>query len=324
MLMPMLMRRGIKKYLGHFNFDLILFEAPPVTNSSLIKWAKRHFDCKSYLMLKDIFPQNAVDLGIIKTNSFLYRYFLLKERLLFENTDYIGCMSYANKQYILRNSDYLDPDKVEIFPNTKKITRDYNCVSFPMREMLEIPSTSCVFLFGGDMGRPQYVELLCSAIKHFKDNCNVFFLFVGRGTEKHRIAKTIENYKVDNAIILDDLPREKYEQINKECDVGLIVLDPRFTIPNYPSRILSYMEYAKPVLAATDNVTDIRNLIEEVDCGYWVWSGDEQGFLLAIEDILVDKELVQKGIKGRKYIEEKLKVEHCVQILESHFESNKE
>ena len=137
-------------------------------------------------------------------------------------------------------------------------------------------------------------------------------------------SKTIQNYQVGNSIILDDLPREKYEQITKECDVGLIVLDPRFTIPNYPSRILSYMEYAKPVLAATDKVTDIRNLIEEVDCGYWVWSGDELGFFSAIEDILVDKELVQKGLRGRKYIEEKLKVEYCVQILESHFESNKE
>ena len=154
-------------------------------------------------MLKDIFPQNAVDLGIMDKDSFLFKYFQHMERNLYKSSDYIGCMSKANLNYIIDHNSNIDPEKIEIFPNTKKITRDYNCVSFPMRDMLKIPSNSCVFLFGGNMGRPQYVELLCSAIKHFKDNSNVFFLFVGRGTEKHRIAKTIQNYQVGNSIILD-------------------------------------------------------------------------------------------------------------------------
>lgn len=173
------------------------------------------------------------------------------------------------------------------------------------------------------MGRPQYVDLLCSTIKNFRDNHETFFLFIGRGTEKHKIANVIRDHKISNALIIDDLPREEYEQFTMECDVGLIVLDPRFTIPNYPSRILSYMEYAKPVLAATDKVTDIKNLIEEIDCGYWVWSGDEQEFFKAIESILIDDDLIQKGLRGRKHVEEKLKVEYCVRILESHFESDK-
>ena len=47
------------------------------------------------------------------------------------------------------------------------------------------------------------------------------------------------------------------------CDVGLIFLDKRFTIPNFPSRLLSYMQASMPVLAATDVNTDIGKVIEE-------------------------------------------------------------
>ncbi len=78
---------------------------------------------------------------------------------------------------------------------------------------------------------------------------------------------------------MDNLPRNEYEQILKECNVGLIILDPRYSIPNYPSRILSYMEYKKPILAATDRITDIKELILEACCGEWVWSGDTEEFI---------------------------------------------
>ena len=83
---------------------------------------KKKFDCPAYLMLKDIFPQNAVDLGIMKHNGLLFRYFTAKERKLYRTADFIGCMSTANKNYIVNHNPWLDPRKLEIFPNTKRIT----------------------------------------------------------------------------------------------------------------------------------------------------------------------------------------------------------
>ncbi|HCS10909.1 MAG TPA: glycosyltransferase WbuB, partial [Clostridiales bacterium] len=65
LIIPILMRMGINKYINNYLIDIILFEAPPVTNAGLIVWAKKKFKCQTYLMLKDIFPQNAVDLGIM-------------------------------------------------------------------------------------------------------------------------------------------------------------------------------------------------------------------------------------------------------------------
>lgn len=314
---PFLMRKGISKYLGDNEFDMILFEAPPVTNAGLVAWAKKKFNCLAYLMLKDIFPQNAVDIGIMKNKGLIFRYFTAKERKLYETADYIGCMSKANKEYVIRNNLWIDSDRVELFPNTKKIVPDIANIRGETRRQYNIPDNSCVFLFGGNMGKPQYVELLCEAIKKCRNNNDIFFLFVGRGTERYRIEQTIKESHIENALVFENLPRYEYEQLTKECDVGLVILDPRFTIPNYPSRILSYMEYAKPVLAATDKVSDIKELISEADCGEWVWSGDTKGFIEKIKEMATSKDLSVMGRNGRKYLEDNLKIEDSVDILVS-------
>lgn len=316
---PVLMRLGIKKYLGKRKFDLVLFEAPPVTNAGLVAWAKKQFKCKAYLMLKDIFPQNAVDLGIIKLNGLLFKYFKVKEKNLYKTADFIGCMSSANKQYIINHNPWLKPDKIEVFPNTKKIPNLIHINSFPIRDQYNIPGGACVFLFGGNMGRPQCIDLLCETVKGCKEESGIFFLFIGRGTDRYKLERTIKENSINNAHVIENLPRDEYERISKECDVGLIVLDPRFTIPNYPSRILSYMEYGKPILAATDKATDINHLIEEAQCGEWVWSGDVQGFIDKIKEMAKSDRLYDMGHNGRIYMETKFDVMYSVEILENHF-----
>jgi glycosyltransferase involved in cell wall biosynthesis len=188
-----------------------------------------------------------------------------------------------------------------------------------MRHKYSIPQNACVFLFGGNMGKPQYVDLLSQAITDCKNDKEIFFIFVGRGTERYKLENTIKSESITNARVIDNLPRHQYEQITKESDVGLIILDPRFTIPNYPSRILSYMEYSKPVIAATDKATDLKELIEKAECGEWVWSGDIDKFVETIRRF--SKSLLHKemGSNGRNYLEEKLSLKSSVDILEKHF-----
>lgn len=319
-LLPFIMKKEIKKHLGKEKFDMVLFETPPITNAGVVAWAKKQFKCKSYLMLKDIFPQNGLDLGMLGSGiigKVIFNYFKYKEKLLYKTADVIGCMSEGNKKYLLEHNPEISEKKVEIFPNAKKITEDYVCKEYVVRQKLGIPENACVFLFGGNMGKPQYVEILASAANEFKNDENIWFLFVGRGTEKPILAKAIEANNIKNALLLDNLPREEYEQLTKESDVGLITLDPRFTIPNYPSRILSYMDYAKPVLAATDTVTDMKELIEEADCGEWVCSADKEAFYKKIKELSADKEKrCRQGENGRSYMKEHFTVDRCVEILE--------
>lgn len=319
LLMPFKMKQGILKHIKDTIIDVVLFESPPVTNHQLVSWIKKKYHCSAYLMMKDIFPQNAVDLGVISEKSIVHRFFSWHEKRLYQTADVIGCMSQANLDYLYAHHPEINPKKIELFPNTKHISPLTKLEKNAVKSRYSLPTDRQVFLFGGNMGKPQYIDLLCHLIKACKDDPNLYFLFIGRGTEKKRLQEAITSEKIKNAQLIDNLPREDYEAIIKAADVGLIVLDPRFTIPNYPSRILSYMEYAIPVMAATDHVSDINDLISEAKCGAWVWSGDHDEVVKAVRELAKSVYLDQWGRNGREYLEKNLDVSRSVSILESHF-----
>src|SRR5690606_21657120 len=102
-------------------------------------------------------------------------------------------------------------------------------------------------------------------------------------------------------------------------DVGLIFLDKRFSIPNFPSRLLSYMQASMPVLAATDVNTDIGKVIEEGQFGYWCESSDVEQFNNKLKKLCKEDLRIRMGINGRKYLVENYTVKHTYEIIMSHF-----
>ncbi len=116
-----------------------------------------------------------------------------------------------------------------------------------------------------------------------------FFLIVGSGTEYGRIQYYIEKYKPTNIALHDSLPKDDYDRLLAACDVGMIFLDHRFTIPNFPSRLLSYMQAKLPVLAVTDTSTDIGEIIMENRFGWWCKSDNVNNFINIIREIAIEK-----------------------------------
>ncbi|MBQ2757137.1 MAG: glycosyltransferase WbuB, partial [Clostridia bacterium] len=88
--------KAIKKYFKDVKFDLVLYSTPPITFAKVIRYVKKRDGAKTYLLLKDIFPQNAVDLGMMAKHGpqgLLYHFFRRKEKKLYAISDRIGCMS---------------------------------------------------------------------------------------------------------------------------------------------------------------------------------------------------------------------------------------
>ena len=166
------------------------------------------------------------------------------------------------------------------------------------------------------MGKPQGMEFLANAIRKSESIEEAFFVLVGRGTEKKKVKNILKNSR--NVLILDNLPRDEYEKLICNCDVGIVSLDHRFTIPNYPSRILSYMEYRVPVLAATDKNTDLCKMIKESKCGYWCESKSIKDFYSIVKHICKDSEKKSKGENGREYMEKTFSIEKSVKLLEEY------
>lgn len=313
--------KAIKKYFNNIKFDMVMYSTPPITFNKIIKYFKRRYNSKTYLILKDIFPQNAVDIGIMKKGSFIWRYFRNKEINLYKNSDIIGCMSKGNLEYILKHNPFLEKDKVEIFPNAiKPIKRiEIRKKNPEILKKYNIPENAILFVYGGNLGKPQGIDFLLEVVDNFYLVENSYLLIVGSGTEFDRIKAHIENNKPKNVSLLNKLPKEEYDELIKSADVGLIFLDRRFTIPNFPSRLTSYMENSLPILAATDVNTDLKDVIRESNSGFWCESGDINSFIEYANKLSTDEELRKKmGLNSRLYLEENYDITKTVNILLKH------
>lgn len=280
---------GIKKYFCDVKFDLVIYSTPPITFCNAIEFVKNRDGAKTYLLLKDIFPQNAVDIGMMNKSGLkgiIYKIFRNKEKNLYCISDYIGCMSQANVDYVLKHNPEISPEKVEICPNSIEVvdmsvdekTRD------EIRRKYSIPLDKRVFVYGGNLGKPQGIDFMIECLKSQEKNEDVYFLIVGDGTEYGKIEAYVENDKPTNVRLMKRLPKEDYDKMVAACDVGMIFLDHRFTIPNFPSRLLSYMQAKIPVLAVTDPNTDIGKVIVDGGFGWWCESDDVKEFYNLVQN----------------------------------------
>ena len=298
--------RTIRKYWGDISFDLVLYATPPITFNKVIERIKKRCGCRSYLILKDIFPQNAVDLGMLKQGSFLHKMFRRKEEKLYQISDRIGCMSPANCEYVIKHNPDIDSAKVELCPNAVEPVVIPELTDVDRNELLgkiDIPTDKTLFIYGGNLGKPQGIDFLLYVVEANEKNNGSHIIIVGSGTEYPKIQRWFEEKKPLNSTLLSALPKTEYDNLIRACHVGLIFLDLRFTIPNYPSRLLSYLENSMPVLLATDPNTDMGRIAEREGFGLWAQSGDLEAFMQEFNKLANSPELIEKmGHKGYWYL----------------------
>lgn len=279
-------KAAIHRYFKDVHFDLVLYATPPVTFYSAVRYVKMRDGALSYLMLKDIFPQGAVDLGLLSTNgikALIYRYFRIKEKALYNVSDYIGCMSPANKKYLQSHNSFISKDKVELLPNSiqpvKILYSDEEKTE--IRNRYHIPANKIVFSYGGNLGRPQGIPFIINLLKEINNRRGSqtslnksHFIIVGDGSEYSKLADYKSSDSPENLTLIPRLNQYEYDKLISCCDIGLIFLDYRFTIPNFPSRLMSYMQAQMPVLCFTDSTSDIGDIVVEGEFG-WKGTSDD-------------------------------------------------
>ncbi len=306
-----LLFRAIKKYFKNIKFDILLYSTPPITYNKSISYLKTKNRAMTYLLLKDIFPQNAVDLSMIKKDGLIHRYFQKVENKLYLLSDFIGCMSEANKSYILKNHPYLHESQVEVNPNSidLKWLKKLKPSSTEFKKKWGINSDALICLYGGNLGKPQGIDFLIDILEHYKNDPRLFFFIIGDGTEFYKLNNWFLKVTPQNGKLIKHLPKNEFDEIAKYGQAGLILLDGRFTIPNFPSRLLTYLENKMSIWAATDVNTDIGQLAKDNEFGFWVKSGDLSTFITEVERELENKILnLNRGEVGFKYLKLKFDV----------------
>lgn len=315
-------QKAIQKYWRNVKFGLVLYSTPPITFNKIIATMKKK-DAKTYLLLKDIFPQNAVDLGMFSKGSFFYRMFRKKEERLYQLSDYIGCMSPANVDYVLRHNREVDIRRVEVCPNSIELCKaeEQACPKGALAQKLNIPTDKILFIYGGNLGRPQGLDFLIEVLAANEKRNDSFFIIVGSGTEFMKLKMWFDTNTPHNACLLSSLPKPEYDSLVRACDIGLIFLDRCFTIPNFPSRLLSYLKNRMPVLMATDRNTDIGEIARANGFGLWTESGNIETFMEMVDLMTADRGRIKiMGENGYAYLEANYTVNCSYDIIMRHFE----
>lgn len=326
-------KRAIKKHLAGVKFDLITYSTPPITFTNVVKYLKRENpQAISYLQLKDIFPQNAVDIGLFGEKSLFNWYFRRKEIALYKASDFIGCMSPANVKFIRKHNPYYPAERVEVAPNSVelgyKVDANYNidddegqrkAERHYIRIKYNLPTDKPIFIYGGNLGKPQGIDYLIKCLDANKRRSDCYFLVIGNGTEYGKLEEWYNNLSGESCVkLMKRLPKEDYDMLVRSCDVGLIFLDYRFTIPNYPSRLLSYIECKMPVICATDVNTDIGCIAEENGYGYWCESVKPEDFTVLV-DKMMGSNRKEMGEKGYEFLKKNYTVQNTYDAIMKHF-----
>lgn len=319
-------KKAIKRHLGDVKADLTLYSTPPITLMGVVKYLKKkNPQAVTYLLLKDIFPQNAVDIGMMtKTGAkgFLFKYFRKQEKQLYQISDYIGCMSPANVQYVLKHNPELKPENVEVAPNSygvQEIATLTEGQRVAIRQKYNLPIDRPIFVYGGNLGKPQGIPFLIKCLDANANRQDCHFLVVGNGTEYGKLETWYNNKKPQGVSLFARLPKEDYDQLVRACDVGLIFLDYRFTIPNYPSRLLPYLMEKKPIIAATDSNCDTGSIAEANGYGFWCPSNNVEAFTNCV-DKLLKSDMAKMGEAGYQFFLGNYTVEHTYKAVVKHCE----
>lgn len=326
LLLPFQFYAAINRVWHSERFDLILYSTPPITFDKTVAKIKKRDHAFSYLMLKDIFPQNAVDLGILQkkgVKGLIYKVFRKKEVNIYRISDKIGCMSPANLNYILNNNPQLEPDKLELCPNTiDSCEVDNSCDKNALRKKYQLPLDKIILLYGGNFGKPQNVDFIIDVLRQAERFFDVHFVMCGSGTDFYKLKEYQKNEKPSHVTIIDGLPFHEYTEFLKSADVGLIFLDYRFTIPNFPSRLVDYMNYELPVFAATDDATDVGVMIQKKQMGWWCKSNSTEDYMSVLQCIIAERlDLKNIGKRSKEFMKENFATECAYHAIENAYQT---
>ena len=298
-LSSVLWHRG-KSFFEAHPCDLIVYYSPSIFFGALVRRLKKLFCCPSYLILRDIFPQWAVDAGLLH-KGLVYKFFRHKELEQYKAADIIGVQSPANLHYF-SGIGMRGPYRLEVLYNwTSLVEQSIPVCSYRNQLGLE---NKVVFFYGGNMGIAQDMDNMMRLAKRLRARQEIQFLFVGDGSEVPRLKAQIAAEGLKNVAIHSAVGQQEYLAMLSEFDVGLISLDRNLKTQNFPGKMLGYMYHAMPILASVNPGNDLKEILETHHAGLVSVNGDDD-LLYEHALCLVESPGQRKriGLNGRKLLE---------------------
>lgn len=257
-------RRGLEKSpLRDTKWDGVVWYSPTIFFGRAAAWLKKKSGCPSYLIIRDIFPEWAVDLGLMKRGGAIHRFFQYFERVQYDAADTIGVQSPAGLPYFADWKSH-SGRRLEVLQNWLAPAKDMGCSISIANSPL---AGRKIFVYAGNMGAAQAMDMVLSLAERMRDREDFGFLFVGRGSDVPRLREIAAAKQLPNVLFHDEIDPGEVPGLLAQCHVGLVMLDPRHKTHNVPGKFLTYMQAGLPVLARINAGNDLIDLIAQENVG---------------------------------------------------------
>jgi glycosyltransferase involved in cell wall biosynthesis len=274
-------------------WDGVVWYSPSIFHGPLVSALKRSSRCRAYLIIRDIFPEWAVDVGLMG-RGMVYRFFDAVARHQYSVADVIGVQTPGNRPYFdawVRRTGR----RLEVLPNWLGDASEVRCSIRVSETRL---SGRKIFVYAGNMGVAQGVGVVLALADRMRDRRDVGFLFVGRGSEAERLKSEAASIGLENVLFFDEIDPDEIPDLYAQCSAGLVVLDPRHRSHNIPGKFLTYMQGGLPVLALVNPGNDISSMIRDERVGQ-VSEGRDTDEICALAGTLLEQIKSDAGLPDR-------------------------
>lgn len=262
-LMPFAMLQSLRKSpVSKVRWDGIVWYSPTIFLGPIANALKKKSACRGYLIVRDIFPEWAVDMGLLG-RGLPYHFFKAIERYQYSVADVIGVQTPANVAYFDFWS-FQPGRRIEVLQNWLAEAPDVGCSI----SLVDGPLAGrTVFVYAGNMGVAQGMGILIDLAERLRARQDIGFLFVGRGGDARRLRADAKARRLANIVFYDEVEPSEIPGLYAQCHAGIVALDPRHKTHNIPGKFLSYMQAGLPVLASINPGNDLADLIEREGVG---------------------------------------------------------
>lgn len=292
--LPFVMMRSLRKSpLSRTPWRLAVWYSPTIFFGPLIWVLRRACNCRTYLILRDIFPEWALDLGLMR-KGLAYAFFKGVAAFQYAMADTIGVQTPSNLAYLAGWAGR-PGRRLEVLRNWQY--RVHNAGSSIVVDHTPIRGRK-IFVYIGNMGVAQGMDILIELAERLKHRRDIGFLFVGRGSEVPRLKASLAERSMTNTLFFDEIDSSEMGGLLAQCHVGLLALDPRHRTHNIPGKFVTYLLAGLPVLARVNPGTDLAHLIEEEGIGR-VHTGESADPLQASALELADSAPLRQAMSDR-------------------------
>ncbi|MBD2785770.1 glycosyltransferase family 4 protein [Xenorhabdus sp. DI] len=303
---------SLKKTLKSKKIDGIIYYSPSIFFGNLVHKIKNIWDCPSYLILRDSFPQWVIDEGLIKEKSIIAKYFRHFERKNHLAANYIGLMSQKNLEIFHKNHPQFN--NIEVLYNWANFSpKKYS--SCNIREKLNL-SDKIIYFYGGNIGKAQDIGNLLRLANKMKTFPDAHFLFIGQGDEVSLLKEHKKRFNLDNITYLPSISQEEFKKVLLSIDIGLFSLSQHHKIHNFPGKLLGYMVNSIPILGSVNHGNDLMEIVNESGAGLIYINGDDEKLFNSAVDLLQNEELRRKiGKNAFNLLKDKFSVQSAAKNI---------